>query len=103
MSPRAASRLESIDFEQVSDYSAGKADRGSFRLPLDGDADRAPASAPPPHRCPDLPARGSTAGTLPAPQPERLGDLLRRQGRDRARSDQAHASTPSPNGCSDKT
>ena len=39
MSPRAASRLESIGFEQVYDYSAGKADWGSFGLPLDGDAD----------------------------------------------------------------
>ena len=39
MSPRAASRLESIGVEQVYDYSAGKADWGSFGLPLDGDAD----------------------------------------------------------------
>jgi len=39
MSPRAASRLESIGFEQVYDYAAGKADWGSFGLPLDGDAD----------------------------------------------------------------
>lgn len=39
MSPRAASRLESIGFKQVSDYSAGKADWGSFGLPLEGDAD----------------------------------------------------------------
>jgi rhodanese-related sulfurtransferase/CBS domain-containing protein len=39
MSPRAASRLDSIGFEQVYDYSAGKADWGSFGLPLDGDAD----------------------------------------------------------------
>ena len=38
MSPRAAWRLESIGFEQVYDYSAGKADWGSFGLPLDGDA-----------------------------------------------------------------
>ena len=39
MSARGASRLESIGFEQVYDYSAGKADWGSFGLPLDGDAD----------------------------------------------------------------
>jgi CBS domain-containing protein len=39
VSPRAASRLESIGFEQVYDYSAGKADWGSFGLPLDGAAD----------------------------------------------------------------
>ena len=36
MSPRAASRLESIGFEQVYDYVAGKADWGSFGLPLEG-------------------------------------------------------------------
>ena len=39
MSPRAASRLESIGFEQVYDYTAGKADWGSYGLSLDGDAD----------------------------------------------------------------
>jgi CBS domain-containing protein len=39
MSPRAAARLESIGFTQVYDYSAGKADWGSFGHPLDGDAD----------------------------------------------------------------
>ncbi len=37
MSPRAASRLESIGFEQVYDYVAGKADWGSAGLPLEGD------------------------------------------------------------------
>jgi CBS domain-containing protein len=36
MSPRAASRLESLGFEQVYDYVAGKADWGSARLPLEG-------------------------------------------------------------------
>lgn len=36
MSPRAASRLESLCFEQVYDYVAGKADWGSFGLPLEG-------------------------------------------------------------------
>ncbi|HLE98313.1 MAG TPA: CBS domain-containing protein, partial [Gaiellaceae bacterium] len=36
MSPRAASRLESLGFEQVYDYAAGKADWGSFGLPLEG-------------------------------------------------------------------
>ncbi|HEY2371860.1 MAG TPA: CBS domain-containing protein [Gaiellaceae bacterium] len=39
MSPRAASRLESIGFTRVYDYAAGKADWGSFGLPLEGDAD----------------------------------------------------------------
>jgi CBS domain-containing protein len=36
MSPRAAWRLESIDFERVYDYVAGKADWGSFGLPVEG-------------------------------------------------------------------
>src|SRR5215218_4817204 len=36
MSPRAASRLESLGFEQVYDYVAGKADWGSTGLPLEG-------------------------------------------------------------------
>ena len=36
MSPRAAWRLESIGFEQVYDYTAGKADWGSYGLPLEG-------------------------------------------------------------------
>jgi CBS domain-containing protein len=36
MSPRAASRLESLGFEQVHDYAAGKADWGSAGLPLEG-------------------------------------------------------------------
>jgi CBS domain-containing protein len=36
MSPRAASRLETLGFERVYDYVAGKADWGSFGLPLEG-------------------------------------------------------------------
>src|SRR5439155_12319127 len=36
MSPRAAWRLESIGFTRVYDYVAGKADWGSFGLPLKG-------------------------------------------------------------------
>ncbi len=36
MSPRAAWRLESLGFEQVYDYVAGKADWGSAGLPLEG-------------------------------------------------------------------
>src|SRR6266852_4733228 len=39
MSPRAASRLESLGFPRVYDYVAGKADWGSYGLPLDGQAD----------------------------------------------------------------
>jgi CBS domain-containing protein len=38
MSPRAASRLETLYFEQVFDYSAGKADWGSFGLELEGES-----------------------------------------------------------------
>jgi Mg/Co/Ni transporter MgtE len=37
MSPRAASRLESIGFERVYDYVAGKADWGSSGLALEGE------------------------------------------------------------------
>ena len=36
MSPRAASRLETLGFERVFDYVAGKADWGSAGLPLEG-------------------------------------------------------------------
>jgi CBS domain-containing protein len=36
MSPRAASRFEALGFTQVYDYVAGKADWGSFGLPLEG-------------------------------------------------------------------
>jgi Mg/Co/Ni transporter MgtE len=39
LSPRAASRLESLGFTRVYDYVAGKADWGSFGLPLEGTAD----------------------------------------------------------------
>ena len=53
MSPRAAWRLESIGFEQVYDYSAGKADWGSFGLPLDGDADSSTRVGA--HLCTDVP------------------------------------------------
>ena len=36
MSPRAASRLEALGFDEVYDYAAGKADWGSAGLPLEG-------------------------------------------------------------------
>lgn len=39
MSPRAASRLDALGFPRVYDYVAGKADWGSFALPLEGHAD----------------------------------------------------------------
>jgi rhodanese-related sulfurtransferase len=39
MSSRAASRLEGLGFSRVYDYVAGKADWGSFGLPLEGTAD----------------------------------------------------------------
>ena len=38
MSPRAASRLDSLGFPRVYDYAAGKADWGSYGLPLEGNA-----------------------------------------------------------------
>lgn len=37
MSPRAAARLESIGFEQVYDFTAGKAAWGAAGLPLEGE------------------------------------------------------------------
>ena len=43
MSPRAAARLEALGFTEVYDYVAGKADWGSFGLPLEG---RRPSSTP---------------------------------------------------------
>jgi CBS domain-containing protein len=39
VSPRAASRLDSLGFPRVYDYTAGKADWGSYGLPLEGNAD----------------------------------------------------------------
>jgi hypothetical protein len=36
MSPRAAERLATLGFSRVYDYVAGKADWGSFNLPLEG-------------------------------------------------------------------
>ena len=36
MSPRAAWRLESIGFDQVYDYTGGKANWGAYGFPLDG-------------------------------------------------------------------
>jgi Mg/Co/Ni transporter MgtE len=37
VSPRAAARLEALGFARVYDYAAGKADWGSFGLPLEGE------------------------------------------------------------------
>jgi len=39
VSARAASRLEGLGFSRVYHYAAGKADWGSFGLPLEGTAD----------------------------------------------------------------
>ena len=39
MSPRPASRLDSLGFPRVYDYTAGKADWGSYGFPLEGNAD----------------------------------------------------------------
>jgi CBS domain-containing protein len=39
MSPRAAARLATLGFTRIYDYAAGKADWGSFNLPLEGRAD----------------------------------------------------------------
>src|SRR5260370_22926886 len=56
MSPRAASRLESLGFTQVYDYVAGKADWGSFGLPLEGR--RPSGTRVGAHVHPDVPACG---------------------------------------------
>ena len=62
MSPRAAWRLESIGFTRVYDYVAGKADWGSFGLPLEG---RRPSSTRVgAHVRTDVPACGSNAEVL---------------------------------------
>jgi len=46
MSPRAAWRLETLGFDHVYDYTAGKADWASFGLPLEGhDASRPRAAS----------------------------------------------------------
>jgi len=39
VSPRAAWRLDGLGFARVYDYAAGKADWGSYGLPLEGQAD----------------------------------------------------------------
>jgi CBS domain-containing protein len=36
VSPRAASRLDALGFPEVYDYAAGKADWGSYGLPIEG-------------------------------------------------------------------
>lgn len=56
MSPRAASRLESLGFAQVHDYAAGKADWGSFGLPIEGE--RPSATRVGAHARTDVPACG---------------------------------------------
>jgi Mg/Co/Ni transporter MgtE len=54
MSPRAASRLEQLGFKRVYDYAAGKADWGSFGLPLEGRRDSGTRVGV--HTCRDVPA-----------------------------------------------
>lgn len=44
MSPRAALRLETLGFEQVYDYAAGKADWGAAGLPREGTVASAPSA-----------------------------------------------------------
>jgi CBS domain-containing protein len=45
MSPRAAWRLETLGFEQVYDYAAGKADWGAAGLPSEGTVASDPTAA----------------------------------------------------------
>src|SRR5438445_6642950 len=54
MSPRAAWRLESIGFTRVYDYVAGKADWGSFGLPVEGTKGARAGE----HVCADVPTCG---------------------------------------------
>lgn len=56
MSPRAASRLDSIGFPQVYDYVAGKADWASFGLPIEGDHNSGTRVGA--HACTDVPVCG---------------------------------------------
>lgn len=44
MSPRAAWRLETLDFDQVYDYAAGKAGWGAVGLPREGKAASEPSA-----------------------------------------------------------
>ena len=72
MSPRAAWRLESLGFTRPYDYGAGKADWGSFGLPIEGQrhsGTRVGAhvrtdvpSCRPQDRMPDVRARVAAAG-----------------------------------------
>jgi CBS domain-containing protein len=62
LSPRAAARLESLGFKAVYDYAAGKADWGSFGLPIEGRRDSNTRVGA--HARPDVPTCG-------------LGDKLR--------------------------
>jgi len=72
MSPRAAARLAELGFTQVYDYVAGKADWGSYGLPLEGarpSSTRVGAyvrtdvpSGGPAERMPDVRARVRAAG-----------------------------------------
>ena len=67
MSPRAAWRLESIGFTRVYDYVAGKADWGSYGLPIDG------------QRPSDTRVGAHVRGDVPACAPaERLRDVCDR-------------------------
>jgi hypothetical protein len=70
MSPRAAWRLETLGFEIVYDYTAGKAVRSKASGPA------APACS---HRRPNLRPRGATARCLCRPPSNQLGHMLRRQ------------------------
>jgi len=61
MSPRAAARLESVGFTEVYDYVAGKADWGSFGLPIAGRRDSGARAGA--HARADVPVCG-LGGTL---------------------------------------
>jgi rhodanese-related sulfurtransferase/CBS domain-containing protein len=91
MSPRAAWRLESLGFSRAYDYTAGKADWGSFGLPLEGQRPSAtrvgahvrtdaPSCRPEEHMS-DVRARVTTAGWDTCFVTNEKGVVLGRLGR----------------------
>ena len=110
MSPRAASRLEALGFAQVYDYVAGKADWGSFGLPIEGEHHsgtrvvayaRTDVPACPPHdRMTEVRERVRTGGWDTCFVTDEHGVVLGRLGRSALGSDDdvsvEEAMTPGP-------
>src|SRR2546427_13136002 len=80
MSPRAAWRLETLGFEQVYDYAAGKADWGAAGLPREGTVASDPSAGD--AADPDVPTCSLQDDLRSVPcacARERLGSVHRRQ------------------------